>query len=53
MHTRKLQVIVPLLAIVAAAPTVAQITRNPLPAPIEKRGLAVDVCRRRPAGARV
>ena len=43
MRRRKLQMIVPLLAIVAAGPAAAQITSNPIPAPIEKRGLAVEI----------
>ena len=43
MRRRKLQIIVPLLAIVAAGPVAAQITSNPIPAPIEKRGLAVEI----------
>ena len=32
-----------LLAVVTARPLVGQITSNPLPAPIEKRGLAVQI----------
>src|SRR5687767_3698592 len=43
MRRRKLRIIVPLLAIVAAGPAAAQITSNPIPAPIEKRGLAVEI----------
>ena len=43
MRRQKLQIIVPLLAIVAAGPGAAQITSNPIPAPIEKRGLAVEI----------
>src|SRR5262245_49368870 len=43
MRRRKLQVIVPLLAIAVAGSVEAQITSNPIPAPIEKRGLAVEV----------
>ena len=43
MRGRTLQIIVSLLAIVAAGPVTAQITSNPVPAPIEKRGLAVEV----------
>src|SRR6476660_7763568 len=43
MRGRTLQIIVSLLAIVAAGPVAAQITSNPVPAPIEKRGLAVEV----------
>ena len=43
MRRRKLQIIVSLLAIVAAGPVAAQITSNPIPAPIEKRGLAVEI----------
>ncbi len=43
MRKRKLQIIVPLLAIVAAGSVSAQITSNPIPAPIEKRGLVVEI----------
>ena len=43
MRRQKLQIIVSLLTIVAAGPVAAQITSNPIPAPIEKRGLAVEV----------
>ena len=43
MRIPKLQIIVPLLAIVAAGQAAAQITSNPIPAPIEKRGLAVEI----------
>jgi hypothetical protein len=43
MRKRKLQIVVSLLAIVAAGPLAAQITSNPVPAPIEKRGLAVEI----------
>ena len=43
MRRQKLQVIVPLLAIVAAGSAAAQITSNPIPAPVEKRGLAVEI----------
>ena len=38
-----LQVIMPLLAIAVAGPAGAQITSNPIPAPIVKRGLAVEI----------
>src|SRR6266478_1439083 len=38
-----LLVIIPLLAILAAGASDAQITSNPLPAPIVKRGLAVEI----------
>ncbi len=43
MHRQKLQIIVSLLAIVAAGPVVAQITSKPIPTRIEQRGLAVQV----------
>jgi hypothetical protein len=43
VRRRKLQIIVPLLAIVLAGSAEAQITSNPIPAPIEKRGLAVEI----------
>src|SRR5262245_45800338 len=43
MCRRKLQIIVPLLAIAVAGPVEAQITSNPIPAPIEKRGLAAEI----------
>jgi len=43
MCGRTLQIIVSLLVIVAAGPVTAQIISNPVPAPIEKRGLAVEV----------
>ena len=43
MRKRTLQIIAPLLAIVAAGSVSAQITSNPIPAPIEKRGLAVEI----------
>src|SRR6202008_4675873 len=43
MRNRTLQLIVPLLALAAAGPAAAQITSNPIPAPIEKRGLAVEI----------
>ena len=43
MRGRTLQIIVSLLAIVATGPVTAQITSNPVPAPIEKRGLAVEI----------
>ena len=43
MRRRKLQIIVSLLAIGAAGPVAAQITSNPIPAPVEKRGLAVEI----------
>jgi Glucose / Sorbosone dehydrogenase len=43
MRRRKLQVVVSLLAIVAASPVAAQITSKPVPTRIEKRGLAVEV----------
>jgi len=43
MRRRKLQIIMPLLAIVVAGSVEAQITSNPIPAPIEKRGLAVEI----------
>jgi hypothetical protein len=36
-------IIASLLTLLAAEPLVAQITSNPLPAPIEKRGLAVQI----------
>ena len=45
MFTRKLQIIAFLPAILAAAPAAAQsnMTTNPIPARIEKRGLAVEI----------
>src|SRR5688572_26194165 len=43
MRRGKLQVIMLLLAIVVAASAEAQITKNPISAPIEKRGLAVEI----------
>ena len=43
MRKRMLQLIVPILAILAAGSVAAQITSNPIPAPIEKRGLAVEI----------
>src|SRR5262245_95999 len=43
MRRRKLQIIVSLLAIVAAGPVAAQITSNPIPEPIVKGGIAVEV----------
>src|SRR5687767_9303826 len=43
LQIRKLPIIVSLLAIGAAGPVAAQITSNPVPAPVEKRGLAVEV----------
>jgi Glucose / Sorbosone dehydrogenase len=43
MRRQKLQIIVSLLAIVAAGPVAAQITSKPVPTRIEKRGLAVEV----------
>src|SRR3954464_6354695 len=42
MNSQK-QIIVALLAIVAAGSAAAQITSNPIPASIEKRGLAVEI----------
>src|SRR6187401_2728341 len=43
MRRLKLQIIMPLLAIVIAGSVEAQITSNPIPAPIEKRGLVVEI----------
>src|SRR5713101_1100302 len=43
MCRRTLRIILPFVAIVAAGSSAAQITRNPIPAPIEKRGLAVEI----------
>jgi hypothetical protein len=43
MRKRMPLVIVPLLAIWAAGASDAQITSNPIPAPIEKKGLAVEI----------
>ena len=43
MRRRQLQIIMSLLAIVAAGPVAAQIANNPIPAPVEKRGLAVEI----------
>ena len=36
-------VVIPLLTLLAAGPIFGQITSNPIPAPIEKRGLAVEI----------
>src|SRR4051812_34139219 len=43
MRRRSLRIIVPLAAIVAAGSSAAQITSNPIPAPVEKRGTAVEI----------
>ncbi|HEY4266402.1 MAG TPA: PQQ-dependent sugar dehydrogenase [Micropepsaceae bacterium] len=43
MRTKMPFVIVPLLAIWAAGASHAQITSNPIPTPIEKKGLAVEI----------
>ena len=43
MRRHKLHIIVPLLAIAVAGPAAAQIKSNPIPAPIEKRGLEVEI----------
>jgi len=43
MFRQKPQFILPLLAILAAGSAGAQITGNPISAPIEKRGLAVEI----------
>lgn len=43
MRRQKLNVIVPLLALLGAGSVAAQITSNPIPTPIEKRGLAVEI----------
>ena len=43
MRRRTLRMIVLLLASVAAGSGAAQIASNPIPAPIEKRGLAVEI----------
>ena len=43
MRRQTLRIIVPLVAIVAAGSGAAQITGNPIPAPVEKRGLAVEI----------
>jgi glucose/sorbosone dehydrogenase len=43
MRRQTLRIIVPLVAIVAAGSSAAQITSNPIPAPIEKRGLTVEI----------
>ena len=43
MFRQKQQIIVSLLAMLAAGSAGAQITSNPIPAPIEKRGLAVEI----------
>jgi len=43
MRRQKLHIIVPLLALVVAGSVEAQITSNPIPAPIKKRGLAVEI----------
>ena len=43
MRRRKLHISVPLLALLVAGSVEAQITSNPIPAPIEKRGLAVEI----------
>src|SRR6185295_5686964 len=43
MLRQKLHIIVPLLTLLVAGAVEAQITSNPIPAPIEKRGLAVEI----------
>ena len=43
MRTRPLLVIASLLAVATGSAISAQITSNPLPAPVEKRGLAVEI----------
>ena len=43
MRERTLRIVVPLLTIAAAGSVAAQITSNPIAAPIEKRGLAVEI----------
>jgi hypothetical protein len=43
MRRQKLHISVPLLALLVAGSVGAQITSNPIPAPIEKRGLAVEI----------
>ena len=43
MRRQKLHIVVPLLTLLVAGPVEAQITSNPIPAPIEKRGLAVEI----------
>jgi len=43
MRRQKLHIIVPLLTLLVAGAVEAQITSNPIPAPIEKRGLAVEI----------
>jgi len=43
MRRQTLRIIGPLVVVVAAARTAAQITTNPIAAPVEKRGLAVEV----------
>ena len=43
MRKRMPLIVVPLLAIWTAGASDAQITSNPIPAPIEKKGLAVEI----------
>lgn len=43
MRAPRMKIFVPLLAIVISGPALSQITSNPIPAPIEKRGLAVEI----------
>jgi hypothetical protein len=43
MHHTMPRVVVPLVTLLVAGPVSAQITSNPIPAPIEKRGLAVEI----------
>ena len=43
MRRQEFNLIAPLLALLAAGSVEAQITSNPIPAPIEKRGLAVEI----------
>src|SRR5262245_45536883 len=43
VRKRKLRIVMSLLAIANAAPVSARVTGNPIPAPIENRGLTVEI----------
>ena len=43
MRAPKMLTVATLLALLTVAPLVGQITSNPIPAPIEQRGLAVQI----------
>ena len=40
---RPFRIVLPVLSVLAVVPLAGQITSNPIPAPIEKRGLAVQI----------